>query len=533
MGRGKRKQTRRKQARRKPDAMITALEEVRVEQDDGDDRQPTEDELDDRQPTEDESGDRQHTEDESGDRQHTDDSLCTSEPPASMHELSEHEALAVAREADVSGEIPQEIVEAFRNRRKSSQTIMRVLVTRLNMSLTRLGTRDMEDLPNEQWDIDGPNGRWRVTASEAIKMLTPSLQNEVLPTWFGCLEIDGSLDLSNRGLVALPNSIGNLCVHGDLDLSYNQLNELPPGAAGMVVEGTLRLHHNNLLRLPPDFGRIQVGQTLDLSHNQLQRIPRSLGKLRLRDSLLLSHNQLTKLPSTFGAFALEGNLELQRNALRKLPRSFKDLFVRQTLRLDRNELSGLPIECKDMVVLGEIWLGQNPLETPPPKQLQDHVRLHTAPAGRCCGCLRYWARDAILGASPLTIVLFMLSTFRIGKWGGWRVAKSTTLDVTVSTYVIETMASLAFYNATFRNLDRFFGHVPRAWRRHVFNHLICAHLTLVVELSYGLEFDDVSAYMNYYFITLLNFLLHGVFLMWSNWLVWHETFDPRDSVMVT
>jgi len=532
MGRAKRTHARRKRARRKAEASIAVpLGEVRVDSDNSD-----------------YSGDQQQTDDDTLSASEAKPQPLesptpgptkpptkppTPEPPAASTEWTTHQALAVAREADVSGEIARDVLQAIYEPREADRIVIRVLVTRLHMSLNRLGARAAaEDLPGDHWEIEAPDGRWRVTSGEALRMLAASLENEALPAWFGCLEIDGSIDLSNRGLVALPTNIGNLCVHGDLDLSQNQLTELPPGIAGMVVRGTLRLHHNSLLRLPSDFGRIQVGQTLDLSHNQLQRVPRSLGNLRLRDSLLLSHNQLTKLPSTFGAFALEGNLELQRNALRKLPRAFKDLFVRQTLRLDRNELQGLPVECKHMVVLGEIWLGQNPLETPPPKQLQDHVRLHTAPAGRCCGWLRYWARDAILGATPLSVILFVLSTFRIGEWGGWRVAKSSTLNVTVSTYVVETMASLASYNAVLRNTDRFFGHVPPAWRRHVLNHLICGHLTLVLEMRYGLEFDDVSPYLTYYFVTLLNFLLHGVFLMWSNWLVWHENFDPRDSVLV-
>ena len=303
--------------------------------------------------------------------------------------------------------------------------------------------------------------------------------------------------------------------------------------ASMVCGGSLRLNHNGLVRLPPNFGHIQVADTIDLSHNQLKALPRSAGHLRVRDSILLSHNKLTKLPSTFGGLSLEGSLELQRNGLRKLPRAFKHLFVRRTLRLDRNELRGLPPECKDMVVLGEIWLANNPLETPPPRSLQDHVQLNTQPTGLCCTCLRYWARDAILGATPLSVALFVMSTFPVTEWGGWRVAQSLRVDVTLATYLYETMASLAFYNAVLRNVDRFFAHTPRAWRRHVLNHVICAHLTLVLELSYGFEFESGTAYLNYYFITVLNFLAHGIFLMWANWLVWHESFDPRDAIMVT
>ena len=444
---------------------------------------------------------------------------------------SPRNALAAARDVDTTGEISVDLLDFIQHPVGVDDMSLRILMTRLHMSLTRHKAEIPHAVGRNHWDIEGPDGRWRVSASEAMMMLRRSLDTETLPAWLGCLDIKGSLDLTHCHIVALPSSIGGLCVHGDLDISHNKIDRLPYSIKSLIVEGSLRLAYNHLKRLPSAFGDILVGETLDLSHNQLQKLPNSIGRIRVKESILLSHNQLAKLPPTFGALSLEGSLELQRNALQKVPKAFKDLFVGQTLRLDRNELTGLPTQCRDMVVLGEIWLGCNPLQRPLPKGLRNRVRMYDSSVWCCCGCLKYWIRDAILGANPLSIMFFIFSTFKIGAYGGWRLARATSVDVSPTTYVLETAATLATYNAVLRNVDRFFRHTPRAWRRHVFNQVLCAHVTLALEISYDIKFVDLYTYLNYYFITLLNFLAHGALLMWTNSFVWHETFDPQDALI--
>eukprot|EP00658_Telonema_sp_P-2_P083694 TRINITY_DN912_c0_g1_i31.p1 TRINITY_DN912_c0_g1~~TRINITY_DN912_c0_g1_i31.p1 ORF type:complete len:341 (-),score=50.48 TRINITY_DN912_c0_g1_i31:399-1421(-) len=100
---------------------------------------------------------------------------------------------------------------------------------------------------------------------------------EVLPEWFGSLQVSGRLDLSYNKLWRLPHSFGSLQAGGDLDMSYN-----------------------NLESLPDSFGSLRVGGHLDLSHNKLRSLPQSLRNLQVRGDLNMMYNVLTAIPKLPG-----------------------------------------------------------------------------------------------------------------------------------------------------------------------------------------------------------------------------------------
>ena len=297
------------------------------------------------------------------------------------------------------------------------------------------------------------------------------------------------------------------------------------------MQGDLSLSHNQIATLPIDVGRLCLNHSLDLSHNRLEELPASFRHLVVHDHLLFNHNNLVKLPKGFGRMSLNGDLHLQRNALERLPTSMEQWHVGGDLRLDRNELKGIPNACRDMVVLGEIWLASNPLDGAPPAKLKHQVRLHSKRSGCCTNLLRHWFRDCLIGVNALSLAWFMLSTFEVSEYAGWRVAKALQFQVCFPAYFYETMLLLACSNATWRTFERFFRPTPKAWRRHVLVPLIIAHFVIAFEQTYQVDFETLAGWFNYYCLTLINFLVHGMFVAWVNLSLWNEEIDPQDAVL--
>ena len=84
------------------------------------------------------------------------------------------------------------------------------------------------------------------------------------------------IDLSNKGLSALPESIGNL----------QNLQEL-------------WLYNNNLSSLPESIGNLQNLERLDLFKNKLSSLPKSIGNLQNLQILGLENNTISSSEIVF------------------------------------------------------------------------------------------------------------------------------------------------------------------------------------------------------------------------------------------
>jgi hypothetical protein len=110
-----------------------------------------------------------------------------------------------------------------------------------------------------------------------------------------------AVNLSNNGIVALPES-------------FQFLSKL----------SRLVFQHNNLTAIPDSFGKLSQLTSIDLSYNKLRTLPESFGALRNLEELDLSGNPMTSLPDSFQALPkLQTlrllNVKLNAAICRKLP----------------------------------------------------------------------------------------------------------------------------------------------------------------------------------------------------------------------
>ena len=244
---------------------------------------------------------------------------------------------------------------------------LRVLATRLQLSLHREGKR----LPPEYsewnpWEFDFSHG-WRLAAADAAWALEPHLSKNRLPEWIGILDINGTLDASERGLVLIPESISELIVaNGHLKLSRTLIAHLPEDFYTVTVDWDLRLEGNRITRLPQALGHLQVGGSLRLSHNRISCLPETLGHLRVGRDLRLSHNQIQSLPASVGRLDIRGTLALQRNNLVSLPpRDWQPLRRQRSAPRPQPHCAPPGGDCPDSHRGKPLGRGQSPAGSPP------------------------------------------------------------------------------------------------------------------------------------------------------------------------
>jgi Leucine-rich repeat (LRR) protein len=195
------------------------------------------------------------------------------------------------------------------------------------------------------------------------------------------------LDLSNRGLLALPENI-DVADLRMLDISGNTELDLS-SALRKICAGPnlhiLKMNRLQLLALPQELSDCQHLTQLSLTHNPNLDFVKSMALLvELPLAFLdLSYNNLTALPSNLNVLHLRdirltgnrlGKAEdfivlsqidnlytvwLDNNEIIKIPPEIGLLSKIGYLYLDNNALSTLPRELSKMSRLGGIWLGYN------------------------------------------------------------------------------------------------------------------------------------------------------------------------------
>jgi len=175
------------------------------------------------------------------------------------------------------------------------------------------------------------------------------------------------LDLTARGLTALPPEIAQLTNLYKLELRDNQLTALPPDIGRIVGLHTLGLRGNQLTALPPEIGQLTFLHTLDLSGNQLTALPPEIGQLTNLQTLNLWGNQLTALPPEIGQLTNLQRLAIERSQLTALPPEIGQLTDLQTLDVSGNQLTALPPEIGQLTNLQRLDLSGNQLTALPPE----------------------------------------------------------------------------------------------------------------------------------------------------------------------
>jgi hypothetical protein len=123
------------------------------------------------------------------------------------------------------------------------------------------------------------------------------------------------INLSDKGLSALPESIGNLQNLKWLGLNENDLHRLPESIGNLQNLEWLHLGYNKLSILPESIGNLQNLEWLYLGNNNLSSLPESIVNLQNLEELNLGNNKLNSLPESIGNLQNLEELNLSGNTI--------------------------------------------------------------------------------------------------------------------------------------------------------------------------------------------------------------------------
>jgi Leucine-rich repeat (LRR) protein/GTPase SAR1 family protein len=174
-----------------------------------------------------------------------------------------------------------------------------------------------------------------------------------------------TLDLSNSGIVQVPEELWQLSSLHMLDLSGNKLREMP-GELGLLRRlRWLYLQENKLRQVPEELGQLSNLQVLYLQGNKLRQVPRELGQLRSLRWLYLQGNKLRQVPRELEKLSNLQRLYLRENELRQVPWEIGQLSSLQELDLSENKLTQVPGRLGQLSNLQVLYLDGNELRQVP------------------------------------------------------------------------------------------------------------------------------------------------------------------------
>jgi leucine-rich repeat protein SHOC2 len=131
------------------------------------------------------------------------------------------------------------------------------------------------------------------------------------------------LDLSNMGLVEIPEEIENLAFLVKLDLSRNRLDSIGPILRLSAIT-KLTLAHNELRELPEALSEFTVLRVLNVSRNLFTKFPMVICQLSGLRELYIAHNKISSLPLALGNVAGLESLNVSHNVLNFVPGTNSD-----------------------------------------------------------------------------------------------------------------------------------------------------------------------------------------------------------------
>ncbi|MEK7473178.1 MAG: leucine-rich repeat domain-containing protein [Patescibacteria group bacterium] len=128
-------------------------------------------------------------------------------------------------------------------------------------------------------------------STNSARLTIPSRQPPTQPQ----ATTGSELDLSGRGLTAIPSDVFSKTTLELLDLSDNELTGAPQSQIQQLQKlKALDLSGNNLTGLPAELGQLKRLETLDVSNNKLTGLPMELGNLTQLRVFDISGNPYSK-----------------------------------------------------------------------------------------------------------------------------------------------------------------------------------------------------------------------------------------------
>ena len=158
-------------------------------------------------------------------------------------------------------------------------------------------------------------------------------------------------DVSNTGMVDLPNQIDQMTWLKDLNLSDNGLVRIPPQIATLNLVEHLNLARNRLTTLPKEIGGMRMLRSLDITGNKIRALPLELGLCQdLRE--LHYEEQMIVMPA-------KEVLNLGVRSLTIYLRRLREAILHSRLALTGMSLTQVPKEVYDMIDLKELSVDKN------------------------------------------------------------------------------------------------------------------------------------------------------------------------------
>ncbi|XP_076346434.1 leucine-rich repeat-containing protein 40-like isoform X1 [Tachypleus tridentatus] len=216
-----------------------------------------------------------------------------------------------------------------------------------------LSNRGMVEVPDVVWNINN------ITPEES-KMLSVSLDDTDGERWWDQVDLTKLILASNK-LSTIPSEISNLQALTVFDVHDNQLTTLPDSIGDLQALTRLNLSHNCLQALPKSIFQLKEMHSLLLQYNQLEELDKDIGNLLFLEQLDLSHNKLVSIPCTIGYLSHVSKLNLSNNKLKMLPPEIGSMDALRSLDITHNFLTELPEELGILLHLEQLYVHHNHL----------------------------------------------------------------------------------------------------------------------------------------------------------------------------
>jgi len=218
-----------------------------------------------------------------------------------------------------------------------------------------LSNRGLIKVPDKVWTLMELTKEEEDDLKRGISMQDASEEN-----WWDHVELT-KLILACNKISAISPKISNLAGLSILDLHDNQLETLPDQIGDLPNIRKLNIGHNRLSSLPAGLFNLKELRTLQLNNNHLETLDDRISDLSMLTSLDLANNHLTALPSNIGFLSQLLTLLLSKNKLTSLPSDVSFMAALHTLDCNNNQLESVPEELKELSHLELVYLRSNKL----------------------------------------------------------------------------------------------------------------------------------------------------------------------------
>jgi internalin A len=173
------------------------------------------------------------------------------------------------------------------------------------------------------------------------------------------------LDLSSKGITAIPTEIEKLTNLQGLYFNNNQITTIPTEIEKLTNLQGLHLNNNQITAIPKEIEKLTNLQALDLTNNQITAIPTEIEKLTNLQVLDLTNNQITAIPTEIEKLINLKRLYLGNNKITVIPTTIEKLTNLQVLYLNNNQITVIPTTIEKLTNLKGLDLSNNKITAIP------------------------------------------------------------------------------------------------------------------------------------------------------------------------